>query len=379
MQTKHSPRQKSGRPYNALNRKLAARYQQWLIVQHYSNGTKRSYMRTIQFYLQFLGKKAVMTATHLDVRLFIARLSGRGATLSRAHFHLQVLRGFYDFLNLGGLVSYVAPRLIRVRRPPTSLPRLLSEYQVRQLIAATQTLRDRALIEFFYGTGCRMNETLLLRVEDLDLDGRRARVVGKFGRARNVLLTSGAEFALRAYLDGRQTGFVFREEPGAQKGFVATSGKFWVGTWTDYSQAGPPFRTSRKYLGSRSALTYEQAKTRFDLVTRGACLVRPQSDRSLNRSAIDRVLDSLRRRAGLARITAHMFRHSFATHLLDHGADIRIVQALLGHARLSSTEYYAHLSQAKISSTFYKCHPGGGNHDAATQRQEERKEASNSG
>ena len=71
----------------------------------------------------------------------------------------------------------MAPRLVKIRRPAKKMPRLLSEYQVRQLIAATQTLRDRALIEFFYGTGCRMNETLLLRVEDLDLDGRRARVV----------------------------------------------------------------------------------------------------------------------------------------------------------------------------------------------------------
>lgn len=379
MQTKLATRQKSGLSYNALNRKLAARYEQWLIAQHYSNSTKRSHIRTVQYYLQFLGKKGVMTATHLDVRLFIARLSGQGATLTRAYFHLQVLRGFYDFLNLGGLVSYVAPRLIKIRRPPKSLPRLLSEYQVRQLIAATQTLRDRALIEFFYGTGCRLNETLLLRVEDLDLDGRKARVVGKFGRARIVLLTPSAEFAIRTYLNGRQTGFVFQEEPGVQKGFVATSGRFWVGTWTDYNQAGPPFRRNRKYLGSRSALTYEQAKTRFDLVIKGACLVRPQNDRSLNRSAIDRALDALRRRAGLPRITAHMFRHSFATHLLDHGADIRIVQALLGHARLSSTEYYAHLSRAKISGTFYKCHPAGGNNDEATQRQDEGQQASNGG
>jgi site-specific recombinase XerD len=81
------------------------------------------------------------------------KLSGQGATLSRAHFHLQVLRGFYDFLNLGGLVSYVAPSLIKIRRPPMKLPRVFTEYQVRKLIAATQTVRERALIEFFYGTG----------------------------------------------------------------------------------------------------------------------------------------------------------------------------------------------------------------------------------
>jgi site-specific recombinase XerD len=298
-----------------------------------------------------------MTATYLDVRLFIAGLPGQGATLSRAYFHLQVLRGFYDFLNLGGLVSYVAPRLIRIRRPPKLLPRLLSEYQIRRLIAATQTLRNRALVEFFYGTGCRMNETLLLRVEDLDLEGGRARVVGTYGRARIVLLTPSAEIAHRTYLNGRQTGFVFQEEPGAQKGFESSSGKLWVGTWRDYSEPGPPFRTKRKYLGSRSALTYDQAKARFDQITETACLIRPQSDRPLNRSAIDRVLDTLRRRAGLGRITSHMFRHSFATHLLDHGADIRVIQALLGHARVSSTEYYVHLSRAKICSTFLQMSP----------------------
>lgn len=372
-------RQKTGPSFNTLNRRLAARYQQWLTIQHYSEGTKRGYMRTVQFYLQFLGKKALMKASHLDVRLFIARLSGQGATLSRAYFHLQVLRGFYDFLNLGGLVSYVAPRLVKIRRPPKLLPRLLSEYQVRQLIAATRTPRDRALIEFFYGTGCRMNEALLLRVEDLDLDGRRARVVGKFGRARIVLLTPSAEFALRAYLNGRQSGFVFQEEPGTQKGFVATSGKFWVGTWRDYREPGPPFRTKRKYLGSRLALTYDEAKARFDCVTKDACLIRPQSDRALHRSAVDRLLDVLRRRAGLGRITAHMFRHSFATHLLDHGADLKVIQALLGHARLSSTEYYVHLSRAKISTTFYRCHPDGGSHGATLQSEDAAKEASQSG
>lgn len=147
MQTKLATRQKSGLSYNALNRKLAARFEQWLIAQHYSNSTKRSHIRTVQYYLQFLGKKGVMTATHLDVRLFIARLSGQGATLTRAYFHLQVLRGFYDFLNLGGLVSYVAPRLIKIRRPPKSLPRLLSEYQVRQLIcpALQRTCFDTVL------------------------------------------------------------------------------------------------------------------------------------------------------------------------------------------------------------------------------------------
>jgi site-specific recombinase XerD len=326
-------------------------------------------MRTVQFYIQFLGKKALMSATHVHVRLFIARLSGQGATLSRTHFHLQVLRKFYDFLNLGGLVSYVAPRLIKIRQLPRRLPRILSEYQVRQLMRATQTLRERALVEFFYGTGCRMNETLLLRVEDLDLDGHRARVVGKYGKAREVLISISAVAALRAYLNGRQTGFVFQEEPGSQKGFVATSGKFWVGTWTDYGQP-PPFRTTRKYLGSRYALTYEEAKARFDYHTKDVCLKRPQSDRALHRCAVERLLDILRRRAGLRRITAHIFRHSFATHLLDHGADIRVIQALLGHARLSSTEHYAHLSRAKITSTFNECHPGGGSCDPTTEKAE---------
>ncbi|MFZ0882986.1 MAG: tyrosine-type recombinase/integrase [Candidatus Acidiferrales bacterium] len=108
-------------------------------------------------------------------------------------------------------------------------------------------------------------------------------------------------------------------------------------------------------------------------------MIRPPSDRALHRSAVERLLDVWRRRAGLGRITAHMFRHSFATHLLDHGADLQVIQALLGHARLSSTEYYVHLSRAKISSTFYKCHPDGGTHGATSEGQDAPTEASHSG
>jgi site-specific recombinase XerD len=109
MQNRLISRNCLGHSYNALNRKLALRLQRWLVVQHFSEGTKRNYMRTVQFYIQFLGKKALMSATHVDVRLFITRLSGQGATLSRTHFHLQVLRKFYDFLNLGALLA-MSPR-----------------------------------------------------------------------------------------------------------------------------------------------------------------------------------------------------------------------------------------------------------------------------
>ena len=125
---------------------------------------------------------------------------------------LGVLRLFYDFLNLGGVVSYVAPRFVKLRRPWWNSLAPLNESQVQRLISAARTVRERALVGFFYATGCRLNEARGLKVEDLDLDARTARVVGKFGKARLVLLTKNAARALRGYIRDRESGFVFRQE-----------------------------------------------------------------------------------------------------------------------------------------------------------------------
>ena len=124
---------------------------------HYAKTTQIWYRKIIGQYIEFVGEKSVATATHFDIRRYIARVSENGASLNTVYRDLGVLRLFYDFLNLGGVVHYVAPRFIKLRRPckKNSL-RPLSEWQVQRIISATRTPRERALIEVFYATGCRL-------------------------------------------------------------------------------------------------------------------------------------------------------------------------------------------------------------------------------
>ena len=113
---------------------------------HYAQHTQDSYRRTVRLFLNFLANRSVVSVTHEDIRQFISQVSEDGATLNTAYRHLAVLRLFYDFLNLGGVVSYVAPRLVSLRTPPRKNLPTLSESEVRHLMAATRTKRERALV-----------------------------------------------------------------------------------------------------------------------------------------------------------------------------------------------------------------------------------------
>ena len=180
------------RSYAAFNEEVVKRYEEWLVVQHYRPRTKQFYRRMVRTFAEYLKDKSIASVTHLDVRSYIAHLSEQGATWATSFDNLQVLRRFYDFLHLGGMVSYVAPRLVKMRDAPKKIPRTLSEFEVRQFVAAACTLREIALVEFLYGTGCRVSEVISLRVEHIDFEARTARVSGKDPRGRVVLITQRA-------------------------------------------------------------------------------------------------------------------------------------------------------------------------------------------
>src|SRR5579862_9305768 len=137
------------------NRQLAKRYDDWMTALHYAQNTKIYYRKVLGKFNQFLGKRPTTSVTHVEIREFLTQISNYGATLATTYRYLGVLRRFYDFLNLGGVVSYVPPRLVRMPRvQKTDLP-WLTEAQVKRLIEATRTKRERALLEFVYSTGCR--------------------------------------------------------------------------------------------------------------------------------------------------------------------------------------------------------------------------------
>src|SRR4029077_6682186 len=131
-----------------INIRLARRYGDWMIALHYAETTRWYNQKVLRKFNEFLGKRALSSVTHLEIREFLAHVSKYGATLETTYRYLGVLRRFYDFLNLGGVVSYVPPRFVRMKHFRSTDLRILSEAEIRRLIRATRTLRERALIEF---------------------------------------------------------------------------------------------------------------------------------------------------------------------------------------------------------------------------------------
>jgi len=276
-----------------------------------------------------------------------------------------VLRRFYDFLNLGGVVSYVPPRLVRMKsKKPTDLP-LLTETQVKRLIAAAQTKRERALLEFIYSTGCRMRETTRLKLEDVDFESRSVRVHGKFGKTRRAFLTPSASDALRAYVRDRKRGLVFQDDrPPQSAGLSAVEG-FWVANWVDYGKRSPcgKFIKRRVNLGRIDCMAPQDANEKLRALLIGVNLTRPKPDRPLSSPALGYILNKVGLRIGLKNIGIHMFRRSFATHLYDHGVNIEIIQKLLGHVYLGTTLAYTRLSTAHMAKAISQNHPLAGSHE----------------
>jgi integrase/recombinase XerD len=282
-----------------------------------SDNTVRAYRRDLSKYLAFVERRGVRSATDVDegtVRSFLASVSAsthgvderpyRAASVART---LSSVRSFHRFLLREGLVDKDAA--IGVARPklPRSLPRPLSVSEVERLIADPdrQTLagsRDAAILELLYGAGLRISELTGLDVDDVDLEEGSVRVLGKGGKEREVPVGSCAREAIGAYL----------------------------------TRARPSFASRL----SRSALFLNQRGGRL---TRQSCA---------------RMLVVRARSARIERhVSLHTLRHSFATHLLEGGADVRVVQELLGHASVSTTQIYTLVTKDHLREVYYSSHP----------------------
>jgi site-specific recombinase XerD len=347
------------------NRQLSKRYDDWMAALHYAQHTKAYYRMVLEKFNRFLGKRSATAVSHVEIRQFLTHISDYGATLGTTYRYLGVLRRFYDFLNLGGVVSYVAPRLVRMKVVKrTDLP-WLTESQVKRLIAATQTKRERALLEFLYSTGCRASEMTHLRVEDIDFEGRSVRVHGKFNKTRIAFLTPSASTALRAYIQDRETGYVFQEDRPPQNGAVSADDGYWIARWVDYGSRFPcgGYKKRRANLGTLDSLSYQSAREKLTELLAGVNVTRPQPDRPLTITLIHYILDKIGLRAGLKRVGIHMLRRSFATHLYDNGVNIEIIQKLLGHVYLGTTLGYTRLSRVHMARAIELNHPLAGSHE----------------
>ena len=272
--------------------------------------TRRAYLSDLRQFAAHRGKAFVLDqTTGVEVRAFLASLHGRRgpATLGRK---LASLRAFFGFLMREGICKLDPTAGMSAPRLPRRLPRPLPVDECMGLVdgvpagPAPIELRDRALLELLYGAGLRVSELASLDVRDLDLHRGDVRVSGKGGKQRVVPLPAAARESLAAWVGSRRA-------PGIL--------------------AQPLFTALRRGRGA---------------------------PRRLGPRDVRRIVERRARHGGIvSHVHPHRLRHSYATHLLDMGADLREIQELLGHASLSTTEKYTAVSAERLVDVYDRAHP----------------------
>ena len=294
-----------------------------LEVRGASAATRRSYSSDLLQLLEWLARRGVTVDTldRRSVRAFSAELGRRGyapATLARK---LSTLRGLARFLTERGVLAADPTQLLPGPRRRRRLPRVLSVHEAEALLAAADgtqplQLRDRLVFELLYGCGLRSQELVELRLDDVHAAQAELLVRGKGGKMRVVPVGDEAAAALRRYLE---------------RGRGALS-----------AAATGPRRASAGEAAERSG---------------SGRLLLSRSGRPLLTSDIRRLVVKYCGIAGIEAASPHMLRHAYATHMLERGADLRAIQELLGHASVSTTQVYTHVSGAHLRRTYDLHHP----------------------
>jgi len=243
------------------------------------------------------------SADHLTIRAYLAHLARRKLARTSIARHLSALRSFFKYLMREGAVEANPARGVATPKREKHLPSVMQTSDIALLLeqpdlSTNLGIRDRAWLEMLYASGLRISELVGIDIDDIELRARLVKVHGKGSKERIVPFGSKAEEAVRAYLAVREA------DPDENALFV-------------------------NYRGAR--ITTRSVRRLFDGYLRGASL-----------------------RAG---ISPHTMRHSFATHLLNAGADLRGIQELLGHASLSTTQKYTHLNDWQLIAVYKKSHP----------------------
>ena len=273
-----------------------------------SANTLKAYARDLKLLVSFLAQRQrnVLNCERNDLFLFVHDSKRKGKAARSIARYTATLRGFFAFLVAEGLRADDPTQYLDTPKVEKSLPHVLSEEVMEKLLAAEPrddlSIRNLAMLEVLYGSGLRVSELINLKVAEVSLDIGYLRCMGKGGKERIVPLSDPAVDALRVYLVGARERL-------------------------------------RKNLGT-------------DI------LFLNNKGRKLTRQGFWLILKEWAKMQGVdVDIYPHMLRHTFATHLVDHGADLRSVQELLGHADISTTQIYTHVSRKKLLEVFKKAHP----------------------
>jgi integrase/recombinase XerC len=295
--------------------------------------TVRAYDSDLTQFLTFLAlhlgrRVSDLTAPdldHLNARAFLGDLNRRGNAKASAARKLSAIRAFGRYLRREGIVEGDPAALVGTPKREQRIPAHLAVEEMSRLLETPDSSnalgrRDRAILELFYASGLRLSELVGLDLDDVNLSGRVVRVLGKGRKERIVPFNTSAANALRAWL-------------GDREGFRQVT----------ETAAASPMRISARRPASR------RPREPLFLNYQGGRL----STRSVDK-LVRRYVTACSTRFG---ISPHALRHSFATHLLEAGADLRAIQELLGHARLSTTQRYTHVNATQLLDAYRKAHP----------------------
>jgi integrase/recombinase XerD len=289
---------------------LLERYIHYLAVERgLADNTLASYLSDLEIFISFLKQKGINTIdkvnkqTLIDYILELKEQKKAPATISR---NRAAIKSFLSFLINEGLITQNPSENLESPRLSRRLPKVLTMEQIESLlnmprIKTTIGLRDRAMLEVLYASGLRVSELVSLNLGDLEQDRGFVRCMGKGSKERIVPLGSMAIYYLNLYIEQARVKLVKR--PGEMALFVNN-------------------------LGNR-----------------------------LTRQGLWKIIKKYAKNAGVSDITPHTLRHTFATHLLENGADLRAVQEMLGHADISTTQIYTHLTKSHIREVYDRTHP----------------------
>lgn len=287
----------------------------WLTVERgRAANTVMSYRRDLSRYEEFLTERTtdIVRCVDVDVEQFIIHLQAAGQSSASIARRLAAVRMCHGYLESEGLRSDNPTLMVEGIKVPSGVPKPLTVDEVESMLAAivgddSIALRDRALCEMLYATGARISEACDLNLDDLDMNSRIMRLFGKGAKERVVPFGRVAHEHLARYLEQSRPILVPDQ-------------------WSRPTDRDAVFLTNR--------------------------------GRRLNRQKAWSIVHTAGRNAGIQReLSPHVLRHSCATHMLEHGADLRIVQEMLGHATISTTQIYTKVSQERLWSVYKDAHP----------------------